>query len=328
MLCALKIKDTTIFAGSMKNHNSSSPYAGYVRDNQYVLSLPRKRVNGAKPSKEVGLSVRSLFLSHLRELSRCFIRLPYDYWYARKEIYTTMCKKGAKKKFSAIVIGNGPSQSSLSSDELNHFKASGGDTIVVNYWNLNKQIKGHIPSYIVFSDPATFQGENGEELVDYLKRNKEIQVVMPANRFSDTLAKKGIENRIFMYIDTEIKMLRGISPCLPRGYLSMTLYKALAWALHLGYYKIGVIGMDNTYPRDLYCDESNRVLNREVHAGISDYANDLSEVYPSVAAAVYDIYRLFKDLELFPNSSIYNLDKYSLTDRFKKVSFGDFSQLN
>ena len=311
----------------MKNHNSSSPYARYMRDNQYVLSLPRERVNVAKPSKEVGLSLRSLLLTHLRELSRCFIRLPYDYWYARKEIYATMRKKGAKKKLSAIVIGNGPSQSSLSSDELNHFKASGGDTIVVNYWNLNKQIKGHIPSYIVFSDPDTFQGEYGEELVDYLKSNKEIQVVMPANRFSDILVKKGIENRVFMFIDTEIKMFRGISPCLPRGYLSMTLYKALAWALHLGYHKIGVIGMDNTYPRDLYCDESNRVLNREVHAGMSDSVCDLSEIYPSVAAAVYDIYRLFKDLELFPNSSIYNLDRYSLTDRFKKVSFGDFHQL-
>ena len=37
---------------------------------------------------------------------------------------------------------------------------------MVNYWNLNKQIKGHIPSYIVFSDPATFQGENGEDQND------------------------------------------------------------------------------------------------------------------------------------------------------------------
>ena len=86
--------------------------------------------------------------------------------------------------------------------------------------------------------------------------------------------------------------------------------------------------MDNTYPRDLYCDESNRVLNHEVHAGISDYACDQSDVYPTVAAAVYDIYRLFKDLELFPNSSVYNLDSYSLTDRFKKVSFSNFCQFS
>ena len=315
-------------ADSMNDQTSSSAYARYIKDNKYVLSLPRDSLprtspSITKPSKETGLSVRSLVLADLRELISCFIRLPYDYWYARKEIYATWRKKGARKKFSAIVIGNGPSQSSLSSDELNHFKANGGETIVVNYWNLNEQIKGHIPSYMVFSDPNTFKGEKGEELVHYLKSNKEIQVVIPIS-YSNIFAEKGIENRTFMFIDTELKMLRGISPCLPRGYVSMTLYKALAWALHLGYHKIGVIGMDNTYPRNLYCDECNRVVNHEIHAGVNDYAFDQSSIYPTVAAAVYDIYRLFKDLELFPNFNVYNLDRYSLTDRFKKISFGDF----
>ena len=69
--------------------------------------------------------------------------------------------------------------------------------------------------------------------------------------------------------------------------------------------------MDNTYPRNLYCDEQNHVLNLDIHAGLDDYATDQSALYPSIAECLRAIYILFKDLELFPSAGVVNLDKYS-----------------
>jgi len=104
----------------------------------------------------------------------------------------------------------------------------------------------------------------------------------------------------------------------------MTLYKALAWGVYLGYSKIGLIGMDNTYPRNLYCDENNNVLNLETHAGKDDFVVDQSSLYPTMASALQELFLIFRDLERFPQRNIVNLDRYSLTDRFKKVEPQEF----
>jgi len=104
----------------------------------------------------------------------------------------------------------------------------------------------------------------------------------------------------------------------------MTLYKALAWALNLGYSEIGVIGMDNTYPRNLYCDEDNHPLNLEIHGGVDDYVIDNSALYPTIATRMADLFLLFRSLECFPSNGIINLDQYSLTDRFRKVKLSEF----
>ena len=42
--------------------------------------------------------------------------------------------------------------------------------------------------------------------------------------------------------------------------MSITLYKALAWSIYLGYRSIGVLGMDNTLPRNIYNDDQNRAI--------------------------------------------------------------------
>jgi hypothetical protein len=113
---------------------------------------------------------------------------------------------------------------------------------------------------------------------------------------------------------------KNINPLFPRGYLSMTLYKALSLALWFDYDRIFVLGMDNTYPRNVYCDRRNRILNLEVHAGTEDYTADWGDVYGSMGDLLFELSHLFYDARKFaPNARIVNLDPYSLTDAFEKA---------
>ena len=100
----------------------------------------------------------------------------------------------------------------------------------------------------------------------------------------------------------------------------MTLFKTLAIAIHMGYKQIYLIGMDNTYPRDIFCDKNNRILRRERHAGENDYLVDLTPLVPSMDVLMQDIFNIFYDLrKCFIGATVLNLDCYSLTDVFPKI---------
>ena len=77
--------------------------------------------------------------------------------------------------------------------------------------------------------------------------------------------------------------------------------------------------MDNTYPRNIYCDENNKFINHEIHAGDQDYAVDQSAIYNTVGDGIYEIAQIFFDARKFKNPKILNLDRHSLTDAFKKT---------
>ena len=107
----------------------------------------------------------------------------------------------------------------------------------------------------------------------------------------------------------------------------MTLYKALALAIHMRYKEIYLIGMDNTYCRDVFCDNKNHIFRRERHAGESDYLIDITQLVPSMDIQMQDIFNLFYDLRrCFLGSNVLNLDCYSLTDVFPKV--GSLSEID
>jgi hypothetical protein len=201
---------------------------------------------------------------------------------------------------------------------------NGGETYCINYWPSNQQLSSHVPTWMVFSDPATFKpSEEAEVLINYLKNNILIKVVMPSLLIPE-MRGHGLTNEIHAYIDSELVLWKNINPLYPRGYISMTLYKALAWAIHLGYSKIGVIGMDNTYPRNIFNDKDNWVCNLETHAGIEDYISDQSDMYDSVAARLDVLCQLFYHLSYFRDKNVVNLDPYSLTDTFEKTNINSF----
>jgi len=297
---------------------------------QLRSSFKRKVFKNLFLSKNlVGWSLFRLLKHHFKLLIFCLICLPKVIYDGRFFLIKTWSLRNSLKKKRALVIGNGPSQGYLTKNELDKFVKSGGETFCINFWQQNTNLSFHVPTWMLFSDSSTFNKTNlkSASLIRYLKKNPAIKIIVPTSQIK-LIKRLKLKNEIYCFVDLELSIWKNIHPLLPRGYLSSTLYKALAFAVYLGYQSIGVIGMDNTYPRNIYADKKNRVFNLETHAGIKDYLLDISIIYPNVASLLDEIVRLFYHLEYFPNKNIVNLDPYSLTDRFKKINKNFFLKKN
>jgi hypothetical protein len=307
------------------NNTESTSTFLYKKDNEYVMSLPRIVVSGATrrfyPDSVLWLFFKKI--NSLRTVKQYLIQVMIKWsWLAKT-------KRLRNKGFDAdaIVIGNGPSQGYLDANSLAEFKSKGGEIICINFWTDNEDLSKVIPTYFVTSDPAIFSEkvpdqnkEKNAKLLSYMLKNVSVKIVCPLER-CDQLSKIFGKERILGFVDQELRMwTSNINPMYPRGYLSMTLYKALAIAVWINYRKIFIIGMDNTYPRNIYCDQENKFISHEIHAGSKDFSVDQSNLYKSVGDGLIEIAQIFYDARKFKNEKILNLDPYSLTDAFVKMN--------
>jgi N-acylneuraminate cytidylyltransferase len=306
----------------------------YLSENEAAFSVERHtQVHPGNPRKVEIATLRGIAKWKVENAVLGTARYLSDLILGWDEIKRLSALKGSKQGKKAIVIGNGPSQGLISPEALGKFCQAGNDVYAVNFWHKNIELATVPPQYLLISDPATLgdptaSGWNGElvvnanqGLLEYLLEHKDITLLTPVGRTKQLRAILG-ENRVLGFIDTEMRWLTAnIDPRLPRGYLSMTLFKALALAIHMGYRRIYIVGMDNTYPRDIFCNEENRIFNYERHAGTDDYLVDVTSVVPSMDVWAQDIFQLFHDLRrCFSGCQVLNLDCYSLTDVFPKVS--------
>jgi len=238
----------------------------------------------------------------------------------------------------AIVCGNGPSQGFLDIETLALAKSRGFHLVVINFFLENKNFYEVAPDIFVLSDWAAWKdvGEVDDmeavarkrgELRSFIESRTEIKIFCPA-RFAREMALSVGAERIYGFSDSELRgWTTNIAPIFPRGYLSMTAYKALSVCIWLGYKTIYIIGIDNTYPREVYCDIDNRLMERATHACALPYLRVLEGCYQNMGEYLSSIAEHFHDLRVFPRDSIVNLDEFSLTDRFKKVKMEDFRGL-
>lgn len=302
----------------------------YKNENEYILSLNRVIFRARKPRICKPDSI--LWLTYVKFCSLLAIKSYFiELWNGWKFLLHTFRLGGRKTRLDALVIGNGPSQGFLTTHLLMKFRASGGEIFAVNFWTENKYLSEVHPDYIVISDDDTLSTNSPPHLLDknkklfeYLIKNKDIKIICPIKRCKDISASLG-GDRVIGFVDSELRMwIKNINPLLPRGYLSMTLYKALALSIWFGYAKIYIIGMDNTYPRSIYCDINNNLINHETHAGGEDFVIDQSELFINIGNMLNDCSKLFLDLYKFPAKTVINLDSYSLTDAFKKIRLSDW----
>ena len=286
----------------------------YIRDHKIIFSL--KRINDLdryRKKQVISWSISKLMIMHTISLLSCIKRYPIYVIKYFKYLKFTYGYKNSKIKKKALIFGNGPSNGYIESHEIKKFQNEGNEAICINKVNLI----GHIPNWMVFSDPWTFKNKLwSKKIINFLKKNPSIKIVIPTSLKND-LKKLKIKNKFYVFIDIELTCFKNINPLFPRGYCSMTLYKALAIALFFGYKKIGIIGMDNTYPRQIYNDKNNKIVTCETSISSKEHL-----VYHrgDTVATTLDMYtRLFNDLSCFPKKNIFNLDLYSLTDRFKKI---------
>ncbi len=290
--------------------------------------LERRIVESRKAKAFDPHSLRNLLRNYLTDNVKLLSKLCGPLGTSRQHRFSELTRlRGSEPERTALVVGNGPSQSALKQEDLTVFKDRGGHIFVVNsYFNSDVLVRVK-PTAVVWSDGLTIPRLLSDEVgLSRFKTSLEgnSPTIFVPHKFVNEVARLGVDCSVVPFCDTEIryrgiKESRSTRPDRPRSYVSMTLFKALAISQWIGYERIFVIGMDNTYPRDLYSSASNQILLRERHAFEVDYVNDLSQQFRSVGDFLYEISLLMLDLTKFTDDRVVNLDPYSLTDTFEKV---------
>ncbi len=235
----------------------------------------------------------------------------------------TRALRNSKKDSQALVLGNGPSLSRLNVEAV---ERDNPDIWVVNdFYKVNQSEDLSVTHYAI-SDRIYFSGTPGavnarlRPILEYVEKKNAILVLPHWASSWNLQIPRGINT--YFFDDRELSAWSSnTSPIKPRGYIGLTLYKTLAFALYLGYEKVFLLGMDNTEFLNYGSDENNRILLSGNHAyqNLSDSA-DLSEHFADGLASVFtSLAHTFGDLLKF-KGPVFNLDEYSLTTRFPKLT--------
>jgi hypothetical protein len=302
----------------MKKYNNYNNYFGL---NKYVSSLKKIKLKFKNKRNffQNNDSVTILILLKIYVLFKTSLTYSLELLLGGKYLIWIFFIKKIKNEKYCIIFGNGPSLNSLKIDELKKISLF-FDIFVVNNFINNKIFQEIIPNFFVTSDPVAFTKKNTwskraeNRLVSYIKNNSNINIFAPVLQ-CNKLASIFVANRIFGFIDSEARVLSDNTlPIFPRGYVSSTTMKAICIANWLGYKKIFLLGVDNTYARNFFLDKKNNILTLESYSKMQDFVLDQSVYYSCLSKAMLDQYELYKDYKKINKiNNIYNLDQYSLT---------------
>ena len=265
-------------------------------------------------------SVVSLALINLQEIWRFVFAIRPT----RIQMSRTKSLRNSMVNKKALVLGNGPSLNKLDIKRVNQ---DGPDIWVVNNFYRFKGAKELRVTHYVITDPEHINlNEKGgnKELEEILRfiREKSATIVFPHWAVEAPLLAK-LDNVKILYLDDRqlSAWSKNTSPSKPRGYLTVTLYKALGFALFLGYKEICILGMDNSLFKSHVSDVHNRILQTPGDYAYTDKRTwDYTETFMDGMAGAFTMYsHLFGDLNKF-KGPIKNLDPDSLTTAFPKFA--------
>jgi len=286
------------------------------------VSLERKTAITTSP----GLSVTRLVLIRVRILAEWLVKRTLDFGHRRKALKSTRLLKNSQADNSCIVIANGPSSEKLDWKEVGRRQQLGLQVCAINYFPLAPHFKTLVPNYLVLSDPIMKPGSSKDSrngpLWNAIQEASEMKLVFPISWYQLIESDSSLLSRSYFFDDSGLEgWTRNISPLRARGYLALTAYKALAFAVHLGFIEIDIIGIDNTMYQTMEVNFNNEIVQAPNHfftgGGITV---GLSPMYPNgVADYFQDVSLCFYSLKsCFSNRNIYNLDRTSLVDCFVK----------
>jgi hypothetical protein len=270
-------------------------------------------------------SVTSLLLIKIRILAEFIVKFFLDLRLDRKLLRRTKQLMGSEPFRDALLVANGPSALNLSFQTVRRQQESGELSLIfVNDFVDYSNMYSLIPNYLVLSDPLHKPNSNmgnNSKLWKLIFEHRQITLIIPTDWHRDIPI--GLPNQIIYFNDKSLQgWSNNISPTRPRGYISMTSYKALAMAIHLGFSKIFLIGLDNTMYLGIEVDEQNHLTEfRNHHTSNEEIPSVYTKKYPrGVGDYFYDTSNLFLDLRLFSKPHIYNLNQKGLVDVFTKIS--------
>jgi len=233
-----------------------------------------------------------------------------------KKIYNT------KKNKKAFVFANGPSINKIDFKKVNNYNY---DIFVVNKFFETEKTKDVNVTYHVFSDPRYFELNHRYYQTFNNSLKKDHQIFLPFNYLSKF---KSNDPKFFGFCDVENFLSNNVDNIVrPRGYISMTAFKALSIALYMGYEEIYICGFDNNQYLEAKSDINNSLFYTNLHfykkeVNDPDNRQDVKKDWSSNNGyLMYTEHFLFTHLDKFAQtkkSIIKNLDPESLCISFSK----------
>ena len=261
-----------------------------------------------------------------------FIRDPFSFNY-RKIYKSLLGLQNSKIGKSCFVLANGPSLKKINPYKLKKYRLETKSEIfcLSHFPNSEfSQITGY--DYWLQSDPkwmkqdASNIDERYTRTINKVNQNIKKKVFIPSNyvkKFKNVFKKEVVG---FNDLEVPSFISNSIDPTLPRSFVSMSAYKALAIACYMGFEPIYICGFDNSYVKNLRNDKNNNIYGLVEHFDSiaydyksSDPKSNLAYQHRTVADELISKSRLFSDLEKFKKYKIFNLDIDSLTDAFPKI---------
>lgn len=285
-----------------------------------------------------GYSVVSLALKRVRVLVECIARMSTTLRVRRVALATLKQLRETKPDRNALVLGNGPSVSTLDIEWLNQNRSS-IDVFVVNWFPLSPVATEIVPDCVVLSDPHNFPGNSQDERNQILwevLEGLQPTIFLPMDWYTQVRRSESIsqslQKKIYFFNDQGLEgWTTNISPLRPRGYLSLTAYKALAISIFLGYKRIFLLGIDNTMYQTVEVDQSNTIHLDGNHFYEDPAKASSGNFYPSgIADLFYDYSLCFLDLVrcFGKQSNVIHLDPNSKVDAFRKRSTSEYPELD
>ena len=231
----------------------------------------------------------------------------------------------------ALVIGNGPSAQTLNWAAVVDAQDKGMAVFAINYFPLSPEFGLVQPNYLVLSDPIMKPSSNSdsrnEELWISVQKNSTMNLIVPLSWYRVMKSQNSLSNCILYFDDSGLEgWTRNISPLRARGYLALTVYKAIAISIFLGFRETKIIGVDNSMFQTISVDAENRLIQQPNHFFTKGgKTSDLTAFYPKgISDYFYDVSLCFYFLRrCFVGQSVSNLDPHSLVDAFPKLSESD-----
>jgi hypothetical protein len=276
-----------------------------------------------------GLSVSRQLSKRMRVLAQYGRERARSAAYLRRSLSGTRAVSGVRQGHEALVIANGPSARRLNPGAVRTAVEEGMDVFALNAYILT-DLGGLVPpTHYVLSDPSHHPAQDTElsrEIWRRLDASPEITLIAPHTWYPVLVGRR--PTTLYFNECGLQGWTRSISPLRPMGYIYLTAYKALAYALHLGYDSVNIIGFDNSIFMYVSVDEHNRM---SVMGDTHFYSSALGSTVPGnpefphyplgMADWLFDFSLCFYDLRrCFAGRPVVNLDGYSLTDAFPKAT--------
>ena len=231
--------------------------------------------------------------------------------------------KNTKVDKKAFVFANGPSLGKLDPYKIKKYQEMGYDVFAGNSYINSSFGEIVVPDYYIFSDNVHFGRHSSTDTIEHYARDVKriLELKIPIFIPHRYCRKIDWPNSYVFNDSFDVFSNNVVDMTKRKGYVSLTLFKAISAACYMGYEKIYICGFDNDYFKYYQGDEDNNIFFLDNHFYSKENSEPVKrkqEFHKSMGELLLNISLLFAGLEKFKTKPIINLDKSGLVNSFSK----------